>query len=48
MYNYKDRHKRMENFGIDVGIIDDAVRLFRYMKGNPRTQEKWNKVETLF
>lgn len=36
--------KGWKHFRIDVEIIEDTIRLFLYIKWNPRTPRKWNEV----
>lgn len=49
IYTFKDREiKGWKNFRIDVEIIEDTMRLFLYIKWNPRTPGKWNEVGILF
>lgn len=51
IYTFKDREiKAWEHFRIDVEIIEDTIRLFLYIKWNPRTpgKWKWNEVGILF
>lgn len=49
IYTLKDREiKEWKHFRTDVEIIEDAIRLFLYIKWNPRTPVKWNEVGILF